>query len=816
MIAACPHCHRRLNIDDQLIGQDVRCPACHETFHVDQSIRQDDHTPDTARHAPPPLPMGPLPAGEHQPVWYVPDDHNQPSGPFTTHQILEWYREGSIDAGTLCWRAGMRDWQALGQVADLRHFIRFRCSNEQCGSWMLVHDTLAGRQAKCQACASVMTIPSPGDSDTSVPGPAATTAVARDTPVRDTHATDQQLRPRGLPVVTISIVAVIIAVLALLWALVGHDIFFPDSPLFTSSQPAGDTADNSDAGATTQPADEEYSLATTQQASVPPTAVLPRPDDEASVVAEGDQSTTATTKPPAETSDSEQSRGVGLPDVDDTTLPPQRWPELVLWWSFDDGQPVDQSRNANHGTNRRQAAVVGGVHGPAAQFTGRNDHIVSKTVINDMASMSCDMWVYTPAQSEDQAVVEFSRASQSMVLYLAADTATPTVLIENSSESTDTPAQRMRIVASTPGRPAAWMHVAMTIAAGDSDTAPGRLRMYLDGALAADTTIHDWPTAFPRGRIMVARSTQASLVPFQGVLDELRLWRGVLTDAQVRQAATRSGTAPSADTSTSAGPGNNTESSGTEQLINPIDKAPLVFIPASSLRLGTTPGQLRTLYNQRSSLLLPDGYVSKADSDKDYQAFVELFDDEHPPVQVETGGIYMYCYEVTVGQYRMFCREKGLFEPPAPVRAEDEYRPMTDISLEEALAYAEWANARLPTEAEWELACCGTSDTIYPWGDDWPDTHSIATLAAVGSNPQDVSTYGVYDMAGNAAEWVVDHASPRPTGPKGAVIRGGGLHTGGFENRCAWRFVPDNTAARIGVGFRCVARRPAPDTDATQ
>jgi len=56
---------------------------------------------------------------ENQTVWYLPGSDDQPTGPHTTDQVLELYREGKLNRGTLCWREGMYDWKPLSQV---QHF----------------------------------------------------------------------------------------------------------------------------------------------------------------------------------------------------------------------------------------------------------------------------------------------------------------------------------------------------------------------------------------------------------------------------------------------------------------------------------------------------------------------------------------------------------------------------------------------------------------------------------------------------------------------------------------------------------------------
>lgn len=201
------------------------------------------------------------------------------------------------------------------------------------------------------------------------------------------------------------------------------------------------------------------------------------------------------------------------------------------------------------------------------------------------------------------------------------------------------------------------------------------------------------------------------------------------------------------------------------------------------------------------------------------------FQDEEPGHSVKVNSFYIDSHEVT---QKEFHRVMG--KNPSDFKGQN--LPVERVTWFEARQYCKLVGKRLPTEAEWEWAARGRTNSVFSWGDkaeskkanfcdqqcdkrwkesQFDDGHRYT--APVGSFP--ANGYGVLDMAGNVYEWVADwysvdyyKKSPRdnPKGPsKGnrKVIRGGS-----WINYSAGIRPSDRTEAKPKgrlnfVGFRC-------------
>lgn len=287
------------------------------------------------------------------------------------------------------------------------------------------------------------------------------------------------------------------------------------------------------------------------------------------------------------------------------------------------------------------------------------------------------------------------------------------------------------------------------------------------------------------------------------------------------------------------------------------ERPDMAYVPAGEFVMGPSGEELQSL---DSACRIEMGYANHFCSQD--AAFNNL---RLRARDVFLDAFYIDRYEITAGEFRK-CIAAGACRIRPLVAGDERFIrddwPMVNVTWQDAVDYCTFAGKRLPTEAEWEKAARGVNGYRWPWGNhdrqdganhgasqssamqvtrayQYPvrvgnrivnqvqapvesvpdDRDGYLFLAPPGALKWSDSPYGVYDMAGNAGEWVQDYfsiegyeglsqvnpvrAEPDPSGIIGRVVRGGSWLEPKFFARTYFRYAVRPDWRSADIGFRC-------------
>ncbi|MFY9259823.1 MAG: formylglycine-generating enzyme family protein [Gallionella sp.] len=253
----------------------------------------------------------------------------------------------------------------------------------------------------------------------------------------------------------------------------------------------------------------------------------------------------------------------------------------------------------------------------------------------------------------------------------------------------------------------------------------------------------------------------------------------------------------------------------------------MVNIPAGSFNMGSCKITSAMQEENKKRAFLGQAPLSANCSNSDSDAS----DDEAPQHRVSVRGFQMGKTEVTLGQFKQFVAATGrsslIDDDFMKYNRYGDDAPVVQVSWHDAQAFINWLNQqdgggyRLPSEAEWEYACRAGGNDTYCGSDNlnavgWYDRNSSDHQHSVGQ--KQANAWGLYDMSGNALEWVQDgyHDNYNGAPSNGAawgggdskVLRGGSWNIDPQISRAANRYFNTPADRFFIIGFRLARTLP--------
>jgi formylglycine-generating enzyme required for sulfatase activity len=316
---------------------------------------------------------------------------------------------------------------------------------------------------------------------------------------------------------------------------------------------------------------------------------------------------------------------------------------------------------------------------------------------------------------------------------------------------------------------------------------------------------------FNRTRVDVSRASRGAQVPWvaSSLLEDFSL-RGNLSGVSAKTSTPDSSPFPSAPTLHPAPAPPNKPS---QALLSP---------PREPMRRALKPGDtFRDCAECPELVVLPAGSFEMGAANNDH---------EKPVHQVTIAAPFAIgVREVTFEEWDQCVKDKSCHFRPDDRGWGRGNRPVINVSWLDAKEFVNWLARktrqvyRLPSEAEWEYAARGGTSTPFWWGRRVGVRHANCRECGTGNTEQTfpVGTYkanpfGLYDTAGNAAEWVDDcwNDDYRGAPTNGSawvkgdcrlrVLRGGSFDSESDYVRSNSRFRYDIDVRYYGNGFRVV------------